>query len=189
MSDGKLKGLLLAVVGVACIAAIGIYYKRVVQPSEPTWDGSGRTWPAMPLQVEIGPDIEADAVESAIATWNGTVGCELFHTTSGGKPQVRIMSSSAEATCGGTAVLGGHERAGTWICQSGATSRAEVLVSQPGTVDDLYRIVAHELGHVLALDHDTAPRSVMRNPLGDDPVVRLSDKDRRALQERYCHVP
>lgn len=61
-----------------------------------------------------------------------------------------------------------------------------ITVYQFSDKTDLIRVLAHELGHALALDHNENPDSIM-NPVNQSETLMLSSEDSEALKVR-CNL-
>lgn len=141
----------------------------------------------LPLTYYIVPDIEhrayTESIHASANLWNKEI-CPLFREVKNKNDAVVLVSWESIDTdnthCGGST---SHEgRTGP--------ERASVVLKEPSDIHAVYRYSAHELGHVLGLDHDPAPNSVMY-PIQPGMTEELSfvlpsDHDKKLLKERLC---
>lgn len=142
-------------------------------------------WYAVPITVRWdGIDTVYDgSIRGAIGAWNHAAGCDVFRQ----EADARVVLSTYDGTaCGAQASLESYKgaTAGTWRCSS---TSAEVKFQALSDIRSAYVTAAHELGHVLGLDHD---RSIIMQAAEFDPIGdRLpwpSDADGAAVGARYC---
>jgi hypothetical protein len=77
----------------------------------------------------------------------------------------------------------------TWGSIEDNPISAKVVLTNPSDIHAVFRFAAHEFGHVLGLDHDEAPRSIMY-PIQPDMTDEMqfalpSDYDKKLLRGLY----
>lgn len=154
--------------------------------TEGVWAKNARTWDKLPLAVgwdKSRLDPYNEGIRAAMKTWNREVGCTLF-VEAATITVVRIVSADF-TPCGlPENNLGKGDVAGTWLCANGT---AEIQLVRLDATDLAFKIVTHELGHVLGLDHDEGGLMTAGSLEGLDLVfVRPSRADTKALRARYC---
>lgn len=121
-----------------------------------------------------------EPLETAIDLWNYRAGCKIFEIADV-DTQVTVLSANG-TPCGSfnAPVLGSDVAAAAYLCGS----RAEIHVLQPGDTWQQAFILHHELGHILGLVDD---RSGAMGPVPrSSTMIRASDRDAKAVKERYC---
>jgi len=194
--------IVLAVVVIGGAAA-GVLY-GVLMHTEPglmkvCWAESGQAyyghpdcehelrWKKIPITyyIAFGKDHKdyIDSVVEGAVLWNKEIGVELLKRVdkdADAVVQVVWGSVPKEGDAGGhTSHTGSPD---------GPTG-AKVVLSDPSDVHAVYRYAAHEWGHVLGLEHDEAPRSIMYpvqpGMTKEMTFVLPSDHDKKLLQGIY----
>jgi hypothetical protein len=130
-------------------------------------------WPTMPLTV-YAEAAYYDTVAEACAFWNVQLGAKAFAMTYDPAADVIV----------GLVLRTGRLAASTSHSFEGGHLRAFVDLHRPVDIYDALPVFAHELGHVLGLDHDSAEGSVMYPEAFERPYV-VTGADRDALRGRY----
>lgn len=147
------------------------------------------TWPTLPLLVSI--DLEPDYVasaEEAIDFWNDELDATALELTAGSSDVEVIHGSAADPGMGAA-----------YHNTTDGALRATVELRQPGDVHEVYRVISHELGHVLGLAHDQARASIMVGTLDvglvrdvdfsedsfDFQLFLVTDADCSAIRKKY----
>jgi len=142
-------------------------------------------WSSVPIAVRWdGIDTVYDgSMRGAMGAWNHAAGCDVFRPAA----DARVVVSSYDGTaCGAPASLETYKGAvaGTWRC---SPDSAEVRFQTMADIRSFYVSAAHELGHVLGLDHD---RSAIMQAAAYEPAGDIlpwpSDADGAAVGARYC---
>ena len=131
----------------------------------------------LPLSVNPGDSRYQYEVESAIQTWNNAGLGQLFELTNG-QADLTIDWSGSQVSSGA--------RAETRMAYSrSAVVPTDLSVKVGGrSGDQLARVVTHELGHVLGLDHSNSPDDVMYRS-EQYRTTGLSQRDRQMLHWLY----
>jgi hypothetical protein len=120
-----------------------------------------------------------ESVEAGIKLWNKEIGPLFQRTEKREEAKLIVQWGSVEGNTGGYTKHFGN----------GHPERAEVTLVEATDVHAVYRFAAHELGHVLGLAHDEAPRSIMYptqpGMTTDMTFVLPSDADKKLLKELY----
>jgi hypothetical protein len=133
-------------------------------------EGSDRplVWTTLPVRINVASDDPTfvAATETAIAVWNDAAGYELLrravHDPTG--PWFEAQIERGEP--GPTAHIIPDELAGTELWWNDAVLFLTYTTVRRATPDAaMTAVITHELGHVLGLDHDDWPGSIM------DPVI------------------
>lgn len=145
-------------------------------------------WPKDRIPLHYRIDFEEDhadyveSVEAAVKLWNREIG-EVFVPANGGLADIVIIWGPVEAgvDIGGSTTHMADE--------NGLATGALVTLNAASDLHAVYRYAAHELGHVLGLAHDEAPRSIMF-PTQPDVTTEMtfvlpSDYDKKLLRELY----
>jgi|GEM_PF-6741180 len=142
-------------------------------------------WAAVPITVRwdgIEPAFDF-SLRYAVDAWNHAAGCDVLREAA----DARVVVSSYDGTaCGAPASLETYPGAvaGTWRC---SPDSAEVRFQTMTDIRSVYVSAAHELGHVLGLDHD---RSAIMQAAAYEPAGDIlpwpSDADGAAVGARYC---
>lgn len=138
----------------------------------------------MPLTYYVNLDKDhlpyQSAIDAGFTLWNHQLGCAVFKkVTAPHLARIIVAWGSVNGTAAGSTQHYGKD----------GPERADVLLINPSDQHAVYRYAAHEAGHVLGLDHDTARRSIMF-PFQPDVTDELqfvlpSDAD-RALLKQLC---
>lgn len=157
------------------------------------WDP---TWP--PITITLHEDLAGAqwknfvvALHAAVLFWNGETELPLFaplEDLGTGRGVVPVIPKAA--------IVG--DTKGEGLASTKLTFNAEGVIESAViyvdrrkisklTPDQLERVAAHELGHVLGLDHDESSWSVM-HPRATSAPLELSKKDRRLLRAAYGAV-
>lgn len=188
------------IVGVVCAIAIGGVLYGVITHTEPglmtvCWRGDMANYGGdceevkwkksqMPLKyhIDFGPDhkVYTTSVLEGIKTWNREIGDVFVRTLDISKADVRVSWGDAEPGCS----------AGHTIHRGGPGNlSADVVLKEPSDTHAVFRFAAHEFGHVLGLEHDEAPRSIMYDTqpgmTQEMKFVLPSDSDKKMLRELY----
>ncbi len=157
------------------------------QKIEPVFVENAHVWNNLPLNVRSRIDnVYSNPIEGAIDLWNREIGCKVFRRV-GTNTVIRvdvILEDYDGMPCEnpGSYALEKDMAAGTWICPD---NHAEIAFQTLDEISMAYKIISHELGHVLGLAHD--PGGLMGDNITNLTFVFPSDKDKKALHERYCH--
>lgn len=139
-------------------------------------------WPreSTPFDVYFSNDIVTSsalfwALGWAKSFWNDETGLVLF--TTGGTPTgQKIVISAGEGVCNGFGKTELEESDGFIVS---ARIYVDLEATKQMHIRELNRAMAHELGHVLGLEHDPNVESVMyhRTPTFPKPVLLESSKE------------
>jgi hypothetical protein len=161
---------------VALLATSGC--ERVV---EPTFEDDPVTWDPsrFPLSVTYEADFDADDVHAGADFWNRGA-CTLFEVSGAGDHGdvvIEVGEDVAQDSYGGWGIRS---------CPAGMCGIVYVRQSSFETGPAI--IVAHELGHLLGLAHDTTQNRSIMHPQAASQIgyINVTDKDRAALGERNC---
>lgn len=142
-------------------------------------------WSAVPITVRWdGIDAVFDgSIRGAIGAWNHAAGCDVLRPAA----DARVVISTYDGTaCGAPASLETFPGAvaGTWRC---SLDSAEIRFQVMSDIRRVYVSAAHNLGHVLGLDHDRST-IMMAAPYDSDADILPwpSDADGAAVGARYC---
>lgn len=173
---GIVAVFLLATI-VAVLIQISCIGERVHEPGmAQSW-----SWPSMPLGIAMEFDVDWDTeLDAAVKRWESDVGCNLFAVVAPHNAHVIVEHGGSHPTMKG----------GAWVVLvNGAPDRGTIRMYNVGTSGVAYGVLLHELGMILGLDgNDPQSWSAMnRNSAGYDSMyIRISDKDRAAVRDRYC---
>jgi len=161
---------------VALLATSGC--ERVV---EPTFEDDPVTWDPsrFPLSVTYEADFDPDDVHAGADFWNRGA-CPLFEVIGAGDHGdvvIEVGDDVAQDSYGGWGIR---------TCPAGMCGIVYVRQSSFETGPAI--IVAHELGHLLGLAHDTTQNRSIMHPQAASQIgyINVTDKDRAALGEMYC---
>lgn len=156
----------MALIGGAFLVLVGMQVQRC-----------GDLGPAV-MQVGVqAQDGYQEALDAAAARINHDVGCRVLVPGN----RVTIRQDDGEP-CGSALHHEEGHAAGAYQCPDGTY---DVLIARPGDIKAQMHIVAHELGHVLGLEHGT--RGIMAYREGDDPqMLLLSDAEVASIKRRFC---
>ncbi|MGD9209122.1 MAG: matrixin family metalloprotease [Desulfobacteraceae bacterium] len=197
------RWLLYLIIGIVVISTgIGVFY-GVYTHKEPgfmricwqngvaNYNGECQEiiWPKnkIPITYYINSDKQNKDYDTAIKAganlWNKEV-CPLFREVNDINEATVIVSwGYIDTTTMHSAAHTSHEG------QNGP-ERANVVFNTPSDTHAIYLFAAHEFGHVLGLDHDTAPNNIMypTQPglTKNIQFVLPSDHDIKLLQKHYC---
>lgn len=138
----------------------------------------------IPITYYINSDIlykdYVDSIRAGANLWNKEV-CYLLREVNRPEDAIVLISwGNVNANSGGYT---SHEG------QNGP-EHVYVVFIEPSDIHTFYRYAAHEFGHVLGLDHDTAPNSIMYpiQPSKTDEIMFVlpSDHDIKLLQNHLC---
>lgn len=122
-----------------------------------------------------------DSVVKGAAMWNNEIGAVFKRVDKEEDAVVKVVWGSVPKD----GHSGGHT---SHTGQTGPTG-AKVVLTEPSDVHAVYRYAAHEFGHVLGLDHDDAPRSIMYpvqpGMTEEMTFVLPSDFDKKLLRGLY----
>lgn len=196
--------------GVFCLLCIGLVIFGVTQHTEPglmmvCWNANGEAefdtacgdeaseirWDRVPLVVDS--EVEDEALNSAVSTFNSQVGCEMLRLSTGSVvPNVTVNTDSV-FDVGSPDVIGGMT---SFTRYANGTVSAEVNVAAVTNSYLRQRVLVHEFGHVFGLAHDNFESSVMFPVQSFDELgtgsgtmdfIRLTDFDRSLLARLYCN--
>lgn len=144
--------------------------------------GQELTWDRSLIPLSVVTDGALPETQTAIDLINSQVGCDLleFSDEKDSAPNIFI---SAESTMSSGTGRGGA----TWHVRDSRGMRARIDLY--GTGELTLRVIVHELGHALGLDHDSFTGSIMYPTQTDTKglqFIRLTDPDRETLRDLYC---
>jgi len=170
--------LLVFAFAVVVVAVASVYlYTQMEDRGFRAVDGRPTVWTqhALPLNVIVGLTVDDDAwtvaLDEGARRWNGVAGREILvvHVlpASGALPSVSgsfvtvEMSEDVGDDTGEPEVTNPHTK--LFWRDDGTLIAAKILLPSSKIIDDgsMRRVAAHELGHVLGLDHDDQMESVM----------------------------
>lgn len=127
-------------------------------------------------------DVMHQSLEAAVNMWNSEIKTLLF---------VKAINKSDANLIITTGVVEAKDQ-GAWTAHFGRDNKlthAQVTITDIDYPNRMYKIIAHELGHVLGLAHDEARTSLMYPSMGPTTyqleVVVPSDYDKKILKEAY----
>jgi len=176
-------------------ATVGTIYGIVVRPGDVSFmqrDGHELQWDKvdMPIACYFEADLPAlhrQTTLRVIASLNNAVGPKLFGPcfdwqigvplkTPDGSVWLKIRTERKEHA-GATTTHRYDKRTGRILS-------AQVALDSQLNAEDLEKVMLHELGHVLGLDHDREKGSIMYESL-TRRSSQLSSRDLKALKETY----
>ena len=186
-----------AALGVLLLAIIGIVYSASTH-TEPglmraCWHsgtdidyhcaaGDELTWDRRLIPLSVVTDGALPETQTAIDLVNSQVGCDLLEYAGDNDPLPDVSITAESSMSYGTTRSGS-----TWHVRDARGMRARIDLYNTG--DLTLRVIVHELGHALGLDHDTFTGSIMYPRQTDTrgmQFIRISDADRQTLRELYC---
>lgn len=186
-----------AALAVLVLAVVGIIYGSTTH-SEPglmraCWHsgtvidyhcaaGEELTWDRRLMPLSVVTDGALPETQTAIDLVNSQVGCDLLEYAEDTDPQPDVSITSES-----TMISGGTRSGSTWHVRDARGMRARIDLYNTG--DLTLRVIVHELGHALGLDHDTFTGSIMYPRQTDTrgmQFIRISDADRQTLRDLYC---
>ncbi len=133
---------------------------------------------SLPLTVNAGDTRNRDVVRAAIDMWNGAGVGELFRLTNGAA-DLTVDWSGRDVSPGARAETR-MTRSAQRVVPTG------LLVRTDGrSAEELARVVAHELGHVVGLDHSNDRSDIMYRSERRGPLA-LSHRDQQMVQWLYA---
>lgn len=122
-----------------------------------------------------------NSIRAGANLWNKEV-CYLLREVNRPEDAIALISWGSVNTN-----LGGY----TYHEGQNGPEHAYVVLTEPTDIHAVYRYAAHEFGHVLGLDHDTAPNSIMY-PIQPSITKEImfvlpSDHDIKLLRNRLCN--
>lgn len=141
------------IVLLACLATLAAV--AALAPSAGAYELAGRPWPGGKITWYGGLGPQNDEAARAAKAWNRLgLGVNFVRTSSKRKADVRV--GYGNSGCGGVALVG----------YTGRTVQSTVRVGRDCSDGLTLLTVAHELGHVLGLGHETSTCALM-NPSAD----------------------
>jgi hypothetical protein len=144
---------------------------------------AGRPWPGPTITYHNTVPAYDHAVRRAARAWNRASVGILFRAASRDDAQVVLVGTQALGVCGGAV------RGAGWFGQSGPGGRygpqRGVFLAPECPVEGVRRLtVAHELGHVLGLGHETR-RCALMNPVHTRGGGTKCSQSPAAVRRRY----
>jgi hypothetical protein len=149
------------------LAIVALLVTLVLTPSAGAWKTTGRQWRTGTIRyANIAPDYEW-SLSRAVAAWNASGARVSF---------VRVTRAKADLVVGARLDAGDKREAGlaqTYSINRWITS-ATVFIRSGTTQYAAAQIFAHELGHVLGLDHEDRACVTMNSTLYVDHPFRCA---------------
>lgn len=138
----------------------------------------------IPLDVSSSENTE---VRAAVDEVNNQIGCEILRFTPNLGSDAADVLIETDGALGTSLTSSGGITSHTQISEVGMQAHVSIM----GVTDPHYRVrvLVHELGHVLGLDHDDFKASIMYPTMtitANMQLTRFTNHDRNLLREIYC---
>jgi hypothetical protein len=162
-------GLLLLAAAMLLLPATASAF---VTDGKPTWPGTTLRYYAAPM-----PALPKGEVLEAVRAWNGSGARMRLVASTKARAQLVVQAPDRSRACKGVTrtVFVQHKRRNATIRWSLCRERQHDL-----------RIIAHEFGHALGLDHERRKCSVMSSPLIDGVPLTCPDMRKLPAWQDYC---